>query len=193
MSVTVEKFNIIPNFKYFVKFSQEFGYILVEVFNTAADLIGGTNRVAYASGVETGANVQITLTNDSTLPVIRNRNIDALWHIQATLSFDNLPLNYELGPFFVIRINDPLVSSGEMQEARANLEINRGSHAVVGKSCKAEHDASRVVGDIVDLSVHGKSQEKNRLLKLEQRYVFNDGKPTLFDILTLESYENLGI
>lgn len=193
MSISIEKFNIIPNFKYYVKFSASGLNILVEVFNTQANLIAGSNRVAYADGVEPGTNVQITLANDSALPTIRNRNVDVLWHIQATLTTDVLPLNFGLGPYFIVAINDPLVSSGDMQEARANLEINKGSHAVIKKSCKAEHDVNRVVGDIIDLSVHDKSQEKNRRVKLEQRYSFNDGKPTMFDVMNLESYENLGL
>jgi hypothetical protein len=152
----VSDWNLNPNQKWFVRLSDAGAAILVELFNSLADLDVSASRVAYAS-VTFGADVKVLLIEDSTAPLFGpmskfNSQLD--YHLKVNGQDGDQTKRFAIGPFVDLPpVEDPLMLSEEIIQARATLEINRGTHSILTTSVSlAEHYPDLDCGDIVEIS-----------------------------------------
>jgi len=125
--------NTDPNQRWFVKVADIGSEMRVELFNSAADALVGTNRVAFAV-VGFGAAVAVTLTADSTPPAygdpLAKYNAALSYHLVVDGADSDTTKTFAIGPFTDLpSIEDPLMLSEAMIQARGEVEINRGTHS----------------------------------------------------------------
>jgi len=156
MAFDVTDWNINPNQKWFVKLSDAGTTALIELFNTLADAQAGTNRVAFAN-VAFGVDVKVLLAADTTPPsfgTLAKFNIQLDYHLKITGVDGDATKRFAIGPFTDLPpVEDPLMLSEAVILARANLEINRGTHSILARALSLDsHYPALNGGDIVTLS-----------------------------------------
>jgi hypothetical protein len=129
----VTDWNVDPNQRWFVKLSDIGSQMRVELFNTQAHAQAGTNRVAFVT-VSFGAGVPVNLTPDSSPPAygdpLAKYNTSLSYHLVVNgLDGDSTKI-FAIGPFTDLpSIEDPLMLTEAMIQARGEVEINRGTHS----------------------------------------------------------------
>jgi hypothetical protein len=157
MAFDITDWNINPNQKWFVKLSDAGATALVELFNTLADAIAGTNRVAVGANVSFGVDVKVLLTAEVTQPTfgpLTKFNSQLDYHLKITGVDGDSTKRFAIGPFTDLPpVEDALMLTEEIVLARATLEINRGTHSILRSSLELDsHYPALELGDIVTVS-----------------------------------------
>lgn len=185
---TLTDWNVEPNKKYFVKLSDTGSQVLAELFNTSAYAAAGTNRVAYGNCAY-GADVELTLTNDSEYPSITYFNFTKSYHLKVTFTAGDSETTYQVGPFYDKDIHDTLCYTEDQQLARAQLEINRGTHSIDSKTLlRNDHDPDMRDGLVVNLDT-AMFVDQDHMIKTAKIVGRSDG--IILDELEIYRYENL--
>jgi hypothetical protein len=152
----------------------------VELFNKSADAGAGTNRVASAD-VDFGSDVPVLLVADAVLPSsgdpLTKFNPSLSYHLKADGVDGDPTKTFAVGPFTDLPpVEDPLMLSEAMADARANLEINKGTHMrVVRNFTLNRHHGDLEQGKIITITStkRGISSVRNRIenVTLEARLI----------------------
>ena len=164
-------FNISPNQLWFFKLSDIGSQMRVELFNSQADAQAPANRVAFGE-VLFGAAQAVTLTPDLTLPAygdpLTKFNTSLSYHLVVS-GVDGDPTKiFAIGPFTDLQsVEDPLMLTEAMIQARGELEINRGTHSRFYSSLSlGRHFPALDEGAIVTLS-----STKRSLVNVRQKII----------------------
>ena len=164
-------FNISPNQLWFFKLSDIGSQMRVELFNSQADAQAPANRVAFAD-LAFGAAQAVTLTPDLTLPAygdpLTKFNTSLSYHLVVS-GVDGDPTKiFAIGPFTDLQsVEDPLMLTEAMIQARGELEINRGTHSRFYSSLSlGRHFPALDEGAIVTLS-----STKRSLVNVRQKVI----------------------
>jgi hypothetical protein len=178
VAFNVTDWNVFPNQRFYVKVSDIGSKMRVELFNTAADAAASTNRVASAD-VDFGSDVPVLLVADATLPSsgdpLTKFNPSLSYHLKADGSDSDPTKTFAVGPFTDLPpVEDPLILSEAMADARATLEINKGTHMrVVRNFAVNRHHGELEQGDIITITStkRGIASVRNRIenITLEAR------------------------
>jgi hypothetical protein len=197
MAFDVIDWNTDPNQRWFVKLSDIGSQMRVELFNTQAHAQAGTNRVAFAT-VAFGAGVLVTLTPDSQPPAygdpLAKYNASLSYHLVANGLDSDTTKIFAIGPFTDLpSIEDPLMLTEAMIQARGEVEINRGTHSRFYASLTlGRHFPALDEGVIVTLSSsrRGLSNVRQKVLgHTTEARIEENGRLLLFD--SLETIEFL--
>jgi len=197
MAFDVIDWNTDPNQRWFVKLSDIGSQMRVELFNTQAHAQAGTNRVAFAT-VAFGAGVLVTLTADSTLPAygdpLAKYNASLPYHLVAKGLDSDTTKIFAIGPFTDLpSIEDPLMLTEAMIQARGEVEINRGTHSRFYTSLTlGRHFPDLDEGVVITLSSarRGLSNVRQKMLDhTTEARIEENGRLLLFD--SLETIEFL--
>jgi hypothetical protein len=192
-------FNLAPNQKWFVKLSDAGATATVELYNTAADVSAGTNRVAYATGLAFGADVGVILTADATPPLyggsIAKFNSTLDYHLRISAADGEAAKKYQVGPFTDLEaVEDALMLSEAVIRARAEYEINKGTHTKVTRTLRtAGHNPTLDIGDTVTFSSakRGVASLRNRVAAITLEISIDDShEVNFFDQLEIVEYED---
>jgi hypothetical protein len=202
MALEITDWNILPNQRFFVLLHDTGAGIDVDIFNTKADLDADINRVAFANGPY-GADVLIVITADSTEP----SSGDSLSKFNPSLAYDlktsgvnedppNPDVKLQVGPFTDLDpIEDALLVTEAMIEARATLELNRGTHSAFRRILQLDkHYEDLEEGDIVSLTItkRGLVAEPNRIDEIAIEVSQNDdGEINMFDVIDVTVFEDV--
>jgi hypothetical protein len=195
MAFDITDWNINPNQKWYVKLSDAGSTVLVELFNTLADAIAGTNRVAVGANVAFGVDVKVLLTPEAVLPTFGalakfNSTLD--YHLKVTVVDGDTTKRFAIGPFTDLPpVEDALMLTEEMIFARATLEINRGTHSILRSSLQLEsHYPALELGDIVTVSSskRGYVNIRHRVETIITQARIDDNQEVLFED-TIEAVE----
>ena len=157
MSFEVTDWNLLPNQRFFVKLSDAGSQMQVDIYNTQADIDADTNKVGTAT-VAFGADREVTITAGSTDPSsgdpLAKFNTDLTYDLKATGSDGDTTKKFQVGPFTDMPpVEDALLVTEAMIQARATLEINRGTHSKLTRTLLLDsHYPALGEGDIVSLS-----------------------------------------
>lgn len=187
--------NLDPNQKWFIRLSDSGFQMLVELFNTLADAQAVTNRVASAT-VNFGNSVLVTFTADSTPTLsgdpIAKFNSALAYQMKVNGTDGDTTLRYSVGPFTDLpSVEDSLMLTEQIIQARATVEINRHTHTVIRRIMQMkDHTPNLNEGDIVFYSstrrsiVNLRQQIADLTLQIRQNA---DGSVDFFDeIETIE-------
>lgn len=196
---SVDDWNLSPNQRFFVRLRDSGTDIEVDLFNTKADLDGDINRVAFGT-IGYGVNLGLVLTEDTTEPSsgdpIAFFNADINYHLKVTGAFADTEKKLQIGPFTDLPpVEDALLVTEAMIQARAALEINRGTHSAFHRSIPLdEHYPDLKEGDFVTLTItkRGLSAEINRIddLSIEVSQG-EDGEINMFDVIDVTVFEDV--
>lgn len=149
--------NVDPNQRWYVKLADIGSQMRVELFNTQADAQGAVNRVANAD-IAFGVSAKALLTLDAVQPAygtpLVKFNISLDYHLIAAGLDGDASKIFAIGPFNdLASIEDPLMLTEAMIQARATLEINRGTHSRLFRSLSLDaHYPALNEGDIITYS-----------------------------------------
>ena len=199
MAFDVADWNLLPNMRFFVRLREGVDVIEVDLFNTKADLDGDVNRVAFGTP-GFGIGVQAVLTADTTLPStgvpISKFNVDLEYDLKVTGGTGDPEVKLQIGPFTDLPpVEDALLVSEAMIQARATVELNRGTHSAFHRTLQLdEHYATLEEADFVSLTLtkRGLVAETDRIDEISIESVINeDGRLELFDVLEVTVYEDV--
>ncbi len=202
MAHDVNDWNINPNQRFFVRLEEDtVGNVgtFVDLYNTKADMDAETNRVAFAT-VPFGVVVPVTLTEDTTEPSAGEPlgffNTDLSYHLKITGQVGDGITKLQVGPFTDLPpVEDALLVTEAMIQARATLELNRGTHSAFRRTVRLDkHYEALNEGDIVDLSStkRGLVNEPNRIDDISIEVSVNeDGELSMFDVVNLTVFEDV--
>ncbi len=181
MPFAVTDWNTNPNQRFFVRMRDAGTNVEIDIFNTKADLDSDINRVAFAV-MPYGVNLGVPLTADTTEPSsgepISFFNTDLSYHLKATGLLADTEVKLQIGPFTDLPpIEDALLVTEAMIQARATLELNRGTHSAFHRSLRLDkHYEDLNEGDIISLSStkRGLVDEPNRIDDLSIEVNQND-------------------
>ncbi|KKL52048.1 hypothetical protein LCGC14_2289390 [marine sediment metagenome] len=199
MAFQVTDWNLTPNQRFFVKLSDGGSQIQIDIYNTQADMDASTNRVASAT-VSFGTDVEVIITPDSTEPssgeALAKFNTDLSYDLKATGADGDPTKKFQIGPFTDMPpIEDALLVTEAMIQARATLEINKGTHSKLSRTLQLDsHYPDLVEGDIVSLSStkRGLASVRNRIDDLTIKVVIDESKEVdFFDTLEVTEYVDI--
>lgn len=157
MAFEITDWNLLPNQRFFVKLSDAGSQMQIDLYNTQADIDADTNKVGTAT-VAFGTGVEAEITAGSTDP----SSGDALAKFNTSLSYDlkatgvdgDTTKKFQVGPFTdMAPVEDALLVTEAMIQARATLEINRGTHSKISRTLNLDsHYPALDEGDIVTVS-----------------------------------------
>jgi hypothetical protein len=163
----VVDFNLSPNIRWFVRLAAA-AAIEVELYGSAANAQAQENRLGHGSAVF-GAAAQVTITADpDLLPApgepIAKFNPALGYHLKVSGESGDAAKIFAIGPFTDLdAIEDPLMLSEAVIRARAELEINRGTHSRALTSVSlARHYPELDEGAIVTLTSTRRSMDAVR-------------------------------
>jgi hypothetical protein len=198
MAFEITDWNLLPNQRFFVQLSDNGTDIDVDIFNTKADLDSFINRVAFATP-PFGTGVEVNLTADSTPPSsgddISKFNTDLIYDLKVSGDPGDPIVKLQVGPFTDLNpIEDSLLVTEAMIEARATLELNKGTHSSFHRNLRLDkHYEALNEGDIISLSStkRGLVDERNRIDDISIEVVQNeDGELTMFDNIDVTFFED---
>ena len=197
MSFDIIDWNTDPNQRWFVKLSDIGSSMRVELFNSQADAQAPANRVAFGE-VLFGAAQPVTLTPDLTLPAygdpLTKFNTSLSYHLVVSGQDGDATKIFAIGPFTDLQsVEDPLMLTEAMIQARGELEINRGTHSRFYSSLTlARHFPNLDEGEIVTLSSTKRSLVKVRqkILSMTSEIRIEDSREVTF-VDNLETVEYL--
>lgn len=198
MAFAVTDWNLSPNQRFFVRLRDSGTNVEIDIFNTKADLDADINRVAFGT-ITYGENLALAVEADSTEPSsgdpISFFNNDLAYHLKVTgLAFDT-EVKLQIGPFTDLPpVEDALLVTEAMIQARAILEINKGTHSAFHRNLRLDkHYENLNEGDIISLSSskRGLVDEPNRIddLSIEVNQN-NDGGFDMFDNIDVTVFED---
>ena len=199
MAFQVTDWNLTPNQRFFVKLSDGGSQIQIDIYNTQADMDASANRVASAT-VSFGTDVEVIITPDSTEPssgeALAKVNTDLSYDLKATGADGDPTKKFQIGPFTDMPpIEDALLVTEAMIQARATLEINKGTHSKLSRTLQLDsHYPDLVEGDIVSLSStkRGLASVRNRIDDLTIKVVIDESKEVdFFDTLEVTEYKDI--
>ena len=157
MAFEVTDWNLLPNQKFFVKLSDGGSQMDVDIYNTKADIDADTNKVGTAT-VAFGTGREVTITAGATDPSsgdpLAKFNTDLSYDLKVTGIDGDTTKKFQVGPFTDMPpVEDALLVTEAMIQARATLEINRGTHSKLTRTLLLDsHYPALDEGDIVSLS-----------------------------------------
>ncbi len=157
MAFDILDWNVDPNQPWYVKLSDVGSQMRLELFNAQADMDASANRVASAD-IAFGSSVNVTLTADITQPAygepLAKFNTSLSYHLVAAGADGDPVKKFLIGPFTDLpAIEDPLMLSENMIQARAQVEINRAIHTSLMRSFALDsHYPALNEGEIITLS-----------------------------------------
>ena len=199
MAFEVTDWNILPNQRFFVKLSDGGTQMQIDIYNTQADMDASTNRVASAT-VNFGTDIEATITADSTPPSsgesLAKFNTDLSYDLKATGIDGDTTKKFQVGPFTDLSpIEDPLLVTEAMIQARATLEINKGTHAKLSRALRLDtHYPALNERDIVTVSStnRGLSTVRHRVDNIRIEAIINEDKELIiFDTLEATEYKDV--
>jgi hypothetical protein len=202
MAHEVDDWNLNPNQRFFVLLTEDTVGItgtFVDIYNTKADMDAAINRVAFALA-PFGVAVNILLTEDTTEPssgeAISKFNADLSYHLKVTGQVADGITKFQIGPFTDLPpIEDALLVSEAMIQARATLELNKGTHSAFHRVLRLDkHYEALEEGDIISLTItkRGLVAERNRIDDISIEVLMNeDGELNMFDILDVTVFEDV--
>ena len=199
MTMEITDWNLLPNQRFFVQLSDNGDGIDTDIFNTKADIDAFINRVAFGTS-SFGVDVQVTVEADSTEP----SSGDGISKFNTSLSYD-LKVNgalgdtlkkFQVGPFTDLDpIEDALLVTEAMIEARATLELNKGTHSAFRRTLQLDkHYEDLEEADIVSLTItkRGLVAEPNRIDLVSIEVAQNeDGEFNMFDVIDVTVFEDV--
>ena len=199
MAFEITDWNLNPNQRFFIRLRDNGTVTEVDIFNTKSDLDSDINRVAFGT-IGYGENLGLTVEADTTEPssgeAIGFFNTDLSYHLKVTgLPFDT-EKKFQVGPFTDLPpIEDALLVSEAMIQARATLELNRGTHSAFHRSLQLDkHYENLNEGDIISLTItkRGLVSEPNRIDDISIEVNQNeDGELDMFDVLQVTVFEDV--
>lgn len=202
MTMEITDWNLNPNQRFFVRMRVEAideTTVEIDVFNTKADLDADINRVAFAAP-GFGTDVGILLTEDSTLPssgdAISKFNTDLSYHLKFTGLREDTEKKFQIGPFTDLPpVEDALLVTEAMVQARATLELNRGTHSAFHRTLRLDkHYEALNEGDIVEITStkRGLVDEPNRIDDISIEVSVNeDGELNMLDVIDVTVFEDV--
>ncbi len=199
MAFQVTDWNLLPNQRFFVKLSDAGTQMQIDIYNTQADMDASVNRVASAT-VNFGTDLEVIITADSTPPssgeALAKFNTDLSNDLKATGIDGDPTKKFQIGPFTDMPpIEDALLVTEAMIQARATLEINKGTHSKLSRTLQLDsHYPDLAEGDIVRLSLtkRGLASVRNRIDTLTIAVVIDETKEvSFFDTLEVVEYKDI--
>ncbi len=199
MALEVTDWNLSPNQRFFVRLRVTTGVFEIDIFNTKADLDANINRVAFATA-SFGTNTPIEVTADSTEPSsgdpITKFNLDLDYDLKVSGAISDPEVKLQIGPFTELQpIEDALLVTEAMIQARATLELNRGTHSAFYRTLQLDrHYKALNEGDIIDLSLtkRGLVNELNRVDEISIEVSVNeDGELSMLDVIDVTVFEDV--
>ena len=199
MTMEITDWNLLPNQRFFVQLSDNGEDIEIDIFNTKADLDAFTNRVAFGT-TNFGVDVEATVEEDSTEPssgdAISKFNTNLAYDLKVTGALADPLKKFQVGPFTDLNpIEDALLLSEAMIEARATLELNKGTHSAFRRNLRLDkHYEDLEEGDIVSLTItkRGLAAEPNRIDLVSIEVAQNDdGEFNMFDAIDVTVFEDV--
>ena len=199
MTMEITDWNLLPNQRFFVQLSDNGLGIDVDIFNTKADLDAFINRVAFGSTVF-GTDVEVTVEADSTEPSsgedISKFNVKLSYDLKVNGELLDTLKKFQVGPFTDLDpIEDALLVTEAMIQARATLELNKGTHSAFRRGLRLDkHYEDLEEGDIVSLTItkRGLVAEPNRIDELSIEVAQNDdGEFNMFDVIDVTVFEDV--
>lgn len=200
MALEVTDWNLLPNQRFFVRMEDKTGTIDIDIFNTKADLDAFVSRVGFATGLPYGTNIFATITADTTEPssgdALSRFNPDQTFDLKYTGLFGDSLKKFQIGPFTDLPpVEDALLVTEAMVQARAILEINRGTHSSFNRELRLDkHYEALEEGDIISLSStkRGLVSEPNRIDTLSiEVAIGEDGELNMFDVIDVTVFEDV--
>lgn len=198
MAFEIIDWNLLPNQRFFVRLEDSTNQVAIDIFNTKADLDADSNRVAFAV-VNYGLGRLVTVTADTTEPSsgdpIAKFNTDLDYDLIIDSADGDTLKKFQVGPFTDLPpIEDALLVTEQMIQARATLEINRGTHSATMRNLRLDkHFEDLNEGDIVSLSStkRGVASELNRIddISIEVQ-IGADGEADFFDVVQVIVFED---
>lgn len=199
MAASIYLSNLNPNQKWYANISaldseshesvESADEAIIELYNNEANALARTNRVAH--GVfNFGLAVRVTLIDDGEAPEIEYYNTEDTWHLRVNFLATDDDCIRVFGPLTELDdVIDPLLVTDEMCEARAQLEVDKGTNLKITRELAlATH--------IQDLEVDDKRNLTDNMRNLDQQ-VRVDGirihgdKDSLRDVVTVVEFERL--
>ncbi len=199
MTMEITDWNLLPNQRFFVQLSDNGDDIDIDIFNTKADLDGFTNRVAFGTAVF-GFEIEATVEADSTEPssgeAISKFNTNLSYDLKVNGALTDPTKKFQVGPFTDLDpIEDALLVTEAMIEARATLELNKGTHSAFRRVLRLDkHYEGLEEGDIVSLTItkRGLVAEPNRIDEISIEVAQNDdGEFNMFDVIDVTVFEDV--
>lgn len=196
MAFEIVDWNLLPNQRFFVKLSDAGTQMDVDIYNTKADIDAGTNRVAFAT-VSFAVGVEVSITADSTDPssgeALAKFNTDLSYDLKVTGIDGDTTKKFQVGPFTDMPpVEDALLVTEAMIEARATLEINRGTHTKLTRTLNLDsHYPDLQEGDIIELSStkRGLSSVRSRVDEITIKAEIDENKVvTFFDVVDVVEF-----
>jgi hypothetical protein len=203
MAADIYLTNLNPNQKWFANisaldsesFAESYDSVdeaIIELYNTEANALARTNRVAH--GVfNFGTAVRVILVNDYEDPDIELFNLQNSWHLRVTFNVGDDDAIIEFGPMTDIDdVIDSLLVTDVMCEDRARLEIDRATHLKITRQIPlATH-----IQELECLPTGDKRNLKDNMRNLDQQVRVDEikihgDKNSLTDILTVVEFEDL--
>jgi len=191
--------NISPNMRWFVRMADAGATATVELYNTEADALAAVNRVAYALGIPFGPDEEVVFLNDTTSPLyggsVGKFNTTLPYHLRLN-STDGGPVRIDaIGPFTDLEaVEDALMLTEAVIRARAEYEINKGTHTKVTRTLRtAGHNPTLDIGDTVTFSSakRGVASLRNRVAAITLEISIDDSHEVqFFDQLEIVEYED---
>jgi len=199
MALEITDWNLLPNQRFFVQLSDNGLGIDIDIFNTKSDIDAFINRVAFGS-TTFGTGVEALVTADSTPTSsgdeISKFNTDLSYDLKVTGALTDPLKKFQVGPFTDLNpIEDSLLVTEAMIQARATLELNKGTHSSFHRNLRLDkHYEALNEGDIISLSStkRGLTNELNRIESISIEVVQNeDGEVSMFDNIDVTVFEDV--
>jgi len=199
MAFEITDWNLNPNQRFFVRIRDGGTEIEVDIFNTKADLDADVSRVAFGT-VTFGTDLPVTVTADTTEPssgdAISKFNPDLTYDLRVTGEDGDALKKFQIGPFTDLPpVEDALLVTEAMVQARAIFEINKGTHSSFNRELRLDkHYEDLEEGDIISLSStkRGLVSEPNRIDTLSiEVSIGEDGELNMFDVIDVTVFEDV--
>ncbi len=199
MTFEVTDWNLLPNQKFFVKLSDAGTQMNVDIYNTKVDIDADTNKVGSAT-VAFGTGVEVTITAGATDPSsgdpLAKFNTELTYDLKVTGVDGDTTKKFQVGPFTDMPpVEDALLVTEAMIQARATLEINRGTHSKLVRTLLLDsHYPALDEGDIVSLSAtkRGLSSVRTRIDNIILRIEIDDSRIiNFFDTMDVVEFKDV--